>query len=211
MAVDPLDELKRLAYGRGVDAAAAAAAQSELARLEAARAEAARVQAEAERLEAEASRREAEPPEPPLAPEWPAPRASSRLLAGLAAATLGAAMLAVGLPLVPGRSLAVLDQPQTARDLAAPEIAHGADPDTVRWLGALDEVTAYGYLNASGFVCVSLVGPGGLSGSCTSLSRFESVGIELVAIVGPVSGPVEVRWGPRGPVSLAYAPLVASG
>jgi hypothetical protein len=211
MAVDPLDELKRLAYGRGVDAAAAATAQTELARLDAARAEATRRAAEAARVEAEAARREAEPPQPPTAPEWPVPRASSRLFVGLTAAMLGAIVLAAGLPLVPERSLAALDRPQTARDLAAPEIAHGADPDTIRWLGALDEVTAYGYLNASGFVCVSLVGPGGLSGSCTSLSRFESAGIELVAIVGPVSGPVEVRWGPRGDVSLAYAPLTASG
>lgn len=211
MAADALDELKRLAYGRGVDATAAATAQSELARLDAVRAEAARRQAEAAQRAADAARREAEPPLPPTAPEWPVTRASPRLFVTLAATTLGAAVLAVGLPLVPERSLAVLDQPQTARDLAAPELAHGADPDTIRWLGALDEATAYGYLNASGFVCVSLVGPGGLSGSCTSLSRFESVGIELVAIVGPVSGPVEVRWGPRGDVSLAYAPLVASG
>ena len=191
MHADRLAELNRRAYGRSADDAAAAAAQLELAEFAAAEAEAAR------------------PAEPPVPPPWPADRPRLRTLGALAVAALAAVTLATGVALTPDLSRTIFDRPAAGRDLTAPDdvVAYGARPSTVRWLGGLDGITAWGYLNVSGFVCAAIVAPETTSGTCTPPELFDRVGIiQLSRFDSQDPRFLQLTWGPRQDAVLEYVP-----
>jgi hypothetical protein len=188
---DQLAELNRRAYGRSADDTAAVEARLELERLAAARAEAAR------------------PAEPPVLPPWPADRPRPRTLAVLLVGAMAAAALATVIVVTPPLSREIFDRPAAGRDLTAPEevVAYGARPSTIRWLGDLDGISAWGYLNVSGSVCAAIVAPSGTSGSCTSPERFDADGVDLYFRFDPQDPRfLNLTWGPRAGASIVYVP-----
>lgn len=191
MDADRLAELNRRAYGRSTDDAAAVEARLELERLAAAPAEAAR------------------PAEPPVLPPWPADRSRPRTLLALAAGVVAAAVLATVVVVTPPLSRAIFDRPAAGRDLTAPDdvVAYGARPSTVRWIGDLGEISAWGYLNVSGYVCATIVTPEGTSGSCTPPELFDADGVTLISRFDSQDPRyLQLTWGPRQDAVLEYIP-----
>jgi len=176
---DGLDELRRRAYGPPRSAADARAAQAELRRL-----------ADGERM-----------PDLELPRLRPVPSPPRRGMLLLAAACLGAAVLATGIAAAPRPSLAVFASTQHG----VPEWPGSMSDDGVRWLGGLGPWNVFAFETGGGNVCVSaFLSETSGGGSCTSRAAFLAQGITFGT---DISGEdLQVSWGPTGGAHLEGRP-----
>ena len=127
--------------------------------------------------------------------------ASVALLWTLAAACLGAAVLATGIAAAPRPSLAVFASTQHG----VPEWPGSMSDDGVRWLGGLGPWNVFAFETGGGNVCVSaFLSETSGGGSCTSRAAFLAQGITFgTSLAGE---DLQVSWGPTGGAHLEGRP-----